>query len=289
MNHADPYVVLGLLPTAEDAVIRAAYKVLSQRYHPDRNSENSSDAHERMAAINAAYALLSDAEKKRKYDAEQSASASLEREDNPEAAVWGNDIPVGSEEAWRLAGEYFPRIEPLRQQLNRISDRLSFAFVALLLERKDFAKADDLAIQMRRAFLSRYVGTDPDLLRFAEKLVDRGARDVLLDINRSVCVLGSSRENAQVVLKRYRCDPRLATGEREEIFALLARIRDPDIATMRRFFATTDYQVREWRSGSGVAKFLGGQKWSVGKLDVPHETFDSLEQMREWVVKNFEV
>jgi DnaJ-domain-containing protein 1 len=292
MNDADPYVVLGLLPTAEEAVIRAAYKALSQRYHPDRGGD-SQEAHERMTAINAAYALLSDADRRRVYDSKRSASANLEREDSPDAAVWGGDIPVGSVQAWRLAGDYFPRIEPLRKQLNRISDRLSFAFVALLLERKEFSKADDLAIQMRREFLSRYVGTDPDLLQLAERVADCGARDLLLDINRSVCVLGSVKENAAVILKRYRDDPRLLTRvsaqRRSETLALLRRTRDPDIATMKRFFSTTDYQVREWRSGSGVAKFLGGQKWAVGKHDVTHEIFDSLEQMREWVVKNFEV
>jgi hypothetical protein len=263
MDHVDPYAVLGLLPTADDVVIRAAYKALSQRYHPDKTSGHASDANERMAAINAAYALLSDPEKRRKYDAEQSASANLEREDNPQATVWGNDIPGGSVEAWRLAVEYFPRIEPLRQQLNRISDRLSFAFVALLLERKDFAKADDIAIQMRRAFLSRYVGTDPDLIRFAEKLVDRGARDVLLDVNRSVCVLGSSKENAAVILNRYRSDPRLAQDNAQrhrEMLALLGRIRDPDIATMRRFLRPQTIKFKNRAEVAGFQDFWAGKR-----------------------------
>lgn len=291
MADSDPYVILGLLPTADEVVIRAAYKALSQRYHPDRGCHDSREAHERMAAINAAYALLSDPAKRRAYDAERGTDANLEREDNPQATVWGNEIPAGSEEAWRIAGEYFPSIEPTRQQLSRVSDRLSFAFVALLLERKDFSKAGEIAIQLRRAFLSRYVGTDPELLRFAEKLVDRGARDVLLDVNRSVCVLGSSRENADAIIRRYRDDRRIATldktGQQRELFALLSRIRDPDIATMKRFFATTDYEVREWSGGSGFSRFLGGQRWSVGKPDTPHVVFETLEEMRQWVMNKF--
>jgi curved DNA-binding protein CbpA len=32
----DYYAILGLTPSAEEVVIRAAYKALAQRYHPDR-------------------------------------------------------------------------------------------------------------------------------------------------------------------------------------------------------------------------------------------------------------
>ena len=32
----DYFAVLGVLPTAEDIVIRAVYRALAQRYHPDR-------------------------------------------------------------------------------------------------------------------------------------------------------------------------------------------------------------------------------------------------------------
>ena len=47
MNTAkDYYAILGVLPTAEDFVIEAAYRALSKRYHPDRYG--GTDAHEKM-------------------------------------------------------------------------------------------------------------------------------------------------------------------------------------------------------------------------------------------------
>lgn len=49
-------------------VIRAAYKILSQKYHPDRNSDNP-DASRIMAIINASYEALSDPEKRAEHDA----------------------------------------------------------------------------------------------------------------------------------------------------------------------------------------------------------------------------
>ncbi|MGY2490983.1 DnaJ domain-containing protein [Cupriavidus sp. CP313] len=47
-------------------VIKAAYRVLSQRYHPDKNS--SPDATRIMKILNEAYAILGDPEARRRYD-----------------------------------------------------------------------------------------------------------------------------------------------------------------------------------------------------------------------------
>jgi DnaJ-class molecular chaperone len=59
------------LKVARDAppeVIRAAYKTLSQKHHPDRNS-NSSDAIRIIQLINNAYEVLSDPDKRQEHDA----------------------------------------------------------------------------------------------------------------------------------------------------------------------------------------------------------------------------
>jgi hypothetical protein len=52
--------------TSEDVVIRAAYRALMRRYHPD--ADPSGDAAQRARAINAAYAVLSDPEQRTRYD-----------------------------------------------------------------------------------------------------------------------------------------------------------------------------------------------------------------------------
>lgn len=60
------------LKVARDAppeVVRAAYKSLSQKYHPDRNPGNSDEAGRIMTIINASYAVLSDPDKRRLHDA----------------------------------------------------------------------------------------------------------------------------------------------------------------------------------------------------------------------------
>ena len=60
----DYYRVLGILPSAEDVVIRAAYRALAQRYHPDKWKGKATDVETRMKEINEAYGVLSDTKKR---------------------------------------------------------------------------------------------------------------------------------------------------------------------------------------------------------------------------------
>jgi curved DNA-binding protein CbpA len=62
------YEVLGLLPSAEDVVVKAAYKALAQKFHPDKNKNNKEHCTEVMARVNAAYGVLGDKEQRKKYD-----------------------------------------------------------------------------------------------------------------------------------------------------------------------------------------------------------------------------
>src|SRR2546425_12510017 len=62
----DPYKILQVDPEAEDEVIQAAYRRLAQKYHPDRATGN--DAVERMVAINAAWELIGEPDRRRAYD-----------------------------------------------------------------------------------------------------------------------------------------------------------------------------------------------------------------------------
>lgn len=53
----DPYRVLGLSPDASDDEVKAAYKRLAKKYHPDVN-QGSAEAEARMKEINSAYAQI---------------------------------------------------------------------------------------------------------------------------------------------------------------------------------------------------------------------------------------
>ena len=71
---ADPYATLGLDRRCTTAQIRAAYRLLARRHHPDVN-EGSPAATARLQALNAAYEILGDPERRREHDLARERSA----------------------------------------------------------------------------------------------------------------------------------------------------------------------------------------------------------------------
>lgn len=66
-NKRDYYEVLGVSKGASDDEIKSAFRKLAMKYHPDKNP-NDKDAEAKFKEIGEAYAVLSDKEKKSKYD-----------------------------------------------------------------------------------------------------------------------------------------------------------------------------------------------------------------------------
>lgn len=67
MEYKDYYKVLGVARDASEKEIKKAYRRLARQYHPDKN-QGDSTAEERFKEINEAHEVLTDADKRRKYD-----------------------------------------------------------------------------------------------------------------------------------------------------------------------------------------------------------------------------
>lgn len=68
----DYYSTLGVSRDADEVVIKAAYRALAQKYHPDRQNSLSQRENARlMSEINIAYSVLGDADKRKEYDNKQ--------------------------------------------------------------------------------------------------------------------------------------------------------------------------------------------------------------------------
>ena len=65
--NADPYNVLGVKKDASQDDIQKAYRKLAKKLHPDLNPGNK-QAEEQFKAVSAAYDLLSDPEKRARFD-----------------------------------------------------------------------------------------------------------------------------------------------------------------------------------------------------------------------------
>jgi DnaJ-class molecular chaperone len=66
VSSPDWYAILQVIPGAEPEVIRAAYRALAQKYHPDH--AGSTHAARRMAELNRAWSVLGDDAARRAYD-----------------------------------------------------------------------------------------------------------------------------------------------------------------------------------------------------------------------------
>lgn len=64
------YAALGLPRDFAPELLKKNFRALAMRWHPDRNHGNEEEATEKFKAINEAYTVLSDPERRRKYDVE---------------------------------------------------------------------------------------------------------------------------------------------------------------------------------------------------------------------------
>jgi curved DNA-binding protein len=64
MEFKDYYKTLGVARTADDKAIKTAYRRLARRHHPDVNKGKA----DRFKEISEAYTVLSDPEKRKRYD-----------------------------------------------------------------------------------------------------------------------------------------------------------------------------------------------------------------------------
>jgi molecular chaperone DnaJ len=105
MAGKDYYDILGVKKSASDKEIKQTYRRLARKYHPDVNPGDKS-AEARFKEINAAYEVLSDAEKRKKYDkyGDKWQYADQFEQAQQQQAQWGGFTPGGGG-SYRFEGD----------------------------------------------------------------------------------------------------------------------------------------------------------------------------------------
>ncbi len=157
MNH---YQSLSVLQSAEDAVIKAAYKALASLYHPDKNK--NPDASSKMQKINEAYEVLSDKQRRTEYDILlNSQSNEMDSEEFESTNPFSEDPLI---ESWEIVMRFHPEINGYWKQLEKLSWKLAFSYKISIIESQNFKNAEIIARKMRFDYLSKYFGENKDIL-----------------------------------------------------------------------------------------------------------------------------
>jgi curved DNA-binding protein CbpA len=219
----DYYSVLGVLSSAEIIVIRAAYRALAQKYHPDKWRGDKTEGDRRMREINDAYEVLSNEVKRKAYDSErqQNNDNIFDFEDDTIRSAFG-DAEAAQDPDWAVAIEYYPDLSEIYRRLKRISDKLAFAYRSTILESKEFKRRLDIAEQMEKQFLARYFGDNPQLIRFAKALIKVGNRSAAKGLNLAISVLGKQAD-AELIMRRIQHKFNIETEREENETIWLAR------------------------------------------------------------------
>lgn len=189
------YQILGVLDDAEDIVIRAAYKVLAQKYHPDKWIGNKDEENQRMSEINQAYTVLSDSGKRSEYD------KTLDEHEYRENSGDTSEFDEATTQDWSRVVTYFPDLEAISRSLRRISRSLENTYKLTLLERKLFNERVQLAKSLERQFLERFFGKDPTIIKFAKFCITEGHQSAAKQLNDAVNLLGSNIPASVVIDK----------------------------------------------------------------------------------------
>jgi curved DNA-binding protein len=96
MDYKDYYQILGVSRSASADEIRAAYRKLALKYHPDRNPGNK-QAEDKFKEMNEAYQVLSDPQKRARYDQLGSAYSNYQRNGGqPDGFDWDQWYTTGA-------------------------------------------------------------------------------------------------------------------------------------------------------------------------------------------------
>jgi curved DNA-binding protein CbpA len=274
----DYYSTLGVLPEADPVVVKAAYRALAQTYHPDKWSGDPAVATQRMAAINEAYRILGDAELRAEYDAvrknEHLRGSYLDEQSSERDNAFSSALSE-TEQRWKVATSIFPDLDQYRADLSRISALLSFAFVTLLLETKSFNERKATAEKLELEFLSRYFGTNQQILAAAKDLIMSGKREAAKLLNQLVDVMGSDVDAKLLIDRVAQTFPNSFDQEVQELGKELARTGRSVVAI--RIAKLRGYEVEQ--PVIGVAGYL----YAVKKSGEVRREFKTTGEFIDWV------
>jgi curved DNA-binding protein CbpA len=282
----DHYRILGVLDDAEDIIIRAAYKALAQRYHPDKWTGDNEQATKKMAEINEAYDVLSDSAKRKRYDEEYFRY----RAKNESAEVNDDETSFVSEEDenWQMAIEFFPKIKDEFDELSKYSKILSNTFKVALISNKDFKESAKIKSTLESEYFRRYYGDDLLIQSYAKNLLKIDQVKAAVELNKIIRYMGKSVDAGKIIerilekfdginkseimgFEFYILELKSNINKREDIIFLLGLLND-EIKNSVKF----EHPYYTFKNSNGTFQFFEFHEvksYLLGKEQVLREKF----------------
>src|SRR5512145_1950452 len=112
MDYKDYYKILGVARNATEAEIKSAFRKLALQYHPDRNPNNK-QAEEKFKEINEAYEVLSDPQKRARYEQVGDSYSNWQQRGAPGSFNWNDWVAAQGRGGSPRGGFEYSDIEDL--------------------------------------------------------------------------------------------------------------------------------------------------------------------------------
>ena len=193
----DYFAVLGLSPHADPDVVKAAYRALAKKYHPDRQPDGETAVRDKFHELQEAYELLRDEQQRRHYI---SLRERAEQRHKEAAAHHARPVMLlRLDDRWEHLVREFPDTARDHARFCMISPRLGQQFKLTILGTGNPASFARIAARMERRFYRQHFSYHRDLHTLARKLAHRRRRHALRELSREI-------RGRRLLPKRYRRD-----------------------------------------------------------------------------------
>ena len=198
----DYFAVLGVTPQADPAVMKAAYRALAKKYHPDHHTDSVGPAREKFLEVQEAYELLSDEEQLANY-----MHMRTRMQNEEAAAAMRNQRPtvyLRLDDRWDHLVREYPDLRQYHARFCLTSPKLGQQFKLIILGTSNKSSYRKIATRMKRQFYRRYFSYHRDLQTLARRLAGKRRRHALRELSREINGRRLlSRSYRRTLLNRY--------------------------------------------------------------------------------------
>lgn len=180
----DYFAVLGVSPEADPTVVKAAYRALAKKYHPDRHPNADEHVTLKFHELQEAYDLINDEHRLKTYlrlrsRAQHKKADFYARQHRP-------SVHLQLDDRWDHLIREYPKLGQHHARFCFMSQKLGRDFKLIVLGTLKPAKFDKIARRMERKFYRQHFSLHRDVQRLASRLALRRRRHAVRQLWREI-------------------------------------------------------------------------------------------------------